>query len=499
MTDLFRANARLIILLYILFSSAWVYLSAQALSFLLSDSKWLLVAHSLTGWLWVMITAVFFYNLIGAKVDEIKGVSLVDELTNLPNRNAFRQQLELFCERQEYFSVSILDIDNFAAINDSSGHGAGDRLVARLAELFAFTLPDDWYIARIGGDEFAFISPSGMQKSDSITHLKPLMSVVQKEHLDVAYAHVITCSIGVAEYGVHGNNSTDLMRSADAALTHIKRNGKNQLYYFHKELAEELNDYLILLKALKEACQNDDFALVYQPQWSVKSHAWEGVEVLIRWHHPQLGFVPPDKFIPIAEKEGLIGDITNFVVRQMCCEFAQHEISADKLKTVSINFSHSLVSNHKAMQEINTCLDDCAFNLPVVLMEITETAAMKALNETRQLIERWRNAGIQTSIDDFGTGYASLSRIKQLNVDEVKIDKSFVQGLPDNQSDIAITKAVLAMADSMGLMAVAEGVETKQQAEFLSQQGCDILQGYWLSRPVPIEQLNLVIANPPSL
>ncbi|WP_017444489.1 putative bifunctional diguanylate cyclase/phosphodiesterase [Gayadomonas joobiniege] len=499
MADNFRLHAVRIALIYLLFSITWILFSDQMVALLLKDSIWLTYVHTLKGWIYVSISALLLYRLISKSIAQVEAVSFKDELTGLANRNAFRRQLEVCCEKKEYFCVSILDIDNFAAINDSSGHGAGDRLVLNLARLFNQVLPDDWYIARIGGDEFAFISPSGVGKKKVVNNLNQLNTALQTEHLDFVQSHLVTASIGAAEYGPHGTNATDLLRAADAALMHIKNNGKNQLYFFHRELEEELTEYLQLVKALKQACIKQTFSLVYQPQWSLTEKRWHGAEVLIRWQHETLGFVSPERFIPVAEKEGLIGDITRLVVQKACAELHRVGITSAELSYLSINFSHSLMNHKAVIADIDSCLQSSSEELPTIVMEITETAAMQALNDTQALLAKWRQEGVKTSIDDFGTGYASLSRIKQMQVDEVKIDKSFIQGLPNNQSDIAITKAVLAMAESMGLKVVAEGVETLQQAQFLSRAGCNILQGYFLSRPVPIEQLALVIASPAQL
>ncbi|HEY7885853.1 MAG TPA: EAL domain-containing protein [Cellvibrionaceae bacterium] len=252
-----------------------------------------------------------------------------------------------------------------------------------------------------------------------------------------------------------------------------------------------------LLKDLKQACLEEAFSLVYQPQWAVREQQWIGAEVLIRWQHPARGLVPPDEFIPLAENEGLISVITEYVVKQSLYELGEAGIDKLQLSTLTINLSHLVLMDKQTMDNLFAIIESTRFEYPRVVWEITETAAMENIDATLGIMQNSRYQNMDFSIDDFGTGYSSLSRLKRLPLSELKIDRSFIDDIPHDENDAVIVKTILAMAKTLCLNVVAEGVETKEQADFLKNNGCAVIQGYLYARPMAIDDLKQQLQKRP--
>lgn len=483
---------------YVVVASFWIVFSDYGVQAFYRGTAWVGWAQTLKGWLFVAFTGVLLYVLMRRTLAKVTVAVFEDSLTGLPNRLAFSEELQSRCRRalarSSAFSVTILDIDHFTDLNDVQSHGQGDLVLKLLGPELARRLDPDWYVARLGGDEFGLISPVNTLPTEAAARLDELQhDVMRKSQHQLLQDQRV--SAGTSHFPDHGKDRYDLLRHADMALTQAKNQGRDQHVVYREQIKQDLMERLSLLKDLRKACDQEAFSLVYQLQWSVKNKCWAGAEVLIRWQHPQRGAVPPDVFIPLAEREGLIASITEFVVRQALNELKSADICRELLPCLSINLSHPVLLNESTMNKLFSFIEGQGVSCPDIIMEITETAAMEDLDATLASMRQWCHGRCNFSIDDFGTGYSSLARLKQMPIAELKIDRSFIQGIPRDQNDAVITKAILGMAQTLSLDIVAEGVETEEQARFLIEYGCSTLQGYWLARPMPVNQLQTLLKD----
>lgn len=483
-------------IIYALFASAWVLFSDHLAQWLIDDATWLQRSQSLKGIGFVLVTSLLIYFLLYRTLNQVQTITLQDPLTGLPNRYAFEAELKRRCrrglQRGSVFSLSMLDIDHFKNMNDELGHSIGDDLLVALHGSLRRHLGDRWYLARLGGDEFGLISPPELSLEECSERLDWLQHSLTRSARQSRLSDQ-TVSIGSSHFPADGDNNRDLMRHADMALFHAKSHGRDRHSVFREELKDRLMERLTLTKDLRQAIDDNAFELVYQPQWNVDENRWVGAEVLIRWHHPQRGYISPADFIPLAEEQSMIGAITDFVINRAFSELDQAGIRRNQLGRISVNLSHLALIENATMSHLLQLTKIQPADSPVLRLEITETATMQDLDVALTAISAWRREGIEFSIDDFGTGYSSLSMLKQLPLVELKIDRSFIQDIPDDHNDAVITETILAMARTLKLEVVAEGVETDAQAAFLTQHGCSIMQGFYYARPMPIEELSQLL------
>lgn len=489
--NLLRSALR-IALIYAVFAGAWIVFSDRAVDWLLHDPAWVSWAQSVKGVAFVLVTSLLLYVLLYRALERVQTVSHQDPLTGLPNRYAFEAELKHRCrrglQRGSVFTLSMLDIDHFKNMNDELGHSIGDDLLVALHGSLRQHLEDGWYLARLGGDEFGLISPPDLTLEECSERLDWLQHSLTRSAKHSRLSGQ-TLSIGSSHFPADGDNNRDLMRHADMALFHAKSHGRDRHSVFREELKDRLLERLALTKDLRQACEEGAFELVYQPQWNVLEERWVGAEVLIRWNHPERGYISPADFIPLAEEQGLIGPITDIVINLAFSELHQAGIRNDQLARISVNLSHLALIERATMSHLLQLTKMQPAHSPALRLEITETATMQNLDAALEAISAWRQEGIEFSIDDFGTGYSSLSMLKQLPLVELKIDRSFIQDIPDDHNDAVITETILAMARTLKLEVVAEGVETDAQAAFLTQHGCANMQGFHYARPMPIEKL----------
>jgi len=479
-------------------ASLWILFSDQWVASLFGNSDYSHIAQTLKGWLFVLITGALLYWVMKKSLERIQGVALEDALTGLPNRLAFTSRLAERCRlglsRDQHFCLIIVDIDNFADLNDDEGHGRGDEYLELLGQTLTEVLPGAWYVGRLGGDEFGLILPINYSMEAGLRDLDAMQIELERRTRELMFsAHSL--SAGVCRFPEQGETAKELLSNADMALLNAKHRGRGLRYLYEDELRASLVKRLGLLRDLKQACEESAFTLVFQPQWSLLHNAWVGAEVLIRWTHHERGSVPPDEFIPLAEKEGLIGPITEFVVERSLAELKQAGITREQVPCLSINLSNRVLVNSTTMARLFDIIDNKCETCPNIIWEITETSAMENLEATLDVMHSNRLQGVGFSIDDFGTGYSSLARLKQLPLSELKIDRSFIDELPHNLNDVVIVKAILAMARTLSLDVVAEGVETQEQADFLTQQGCTSLQGYLYAKPMPVAEFKETLCN----
>ncbi len=422
-----------------------------------------------------------------------------DALTNLVNRRGFNQ---LFAERLAeqthrggMLGVMFLDIDHFKRINDSLGHDAGDQLLKAIANLIKAATRNQDVVARLGGDEFCILF--NLKSPEEARGLAQRILQKVREPIDLAGRRmVMTTSIGISLFPDDGSTCEELLKHADLALYQSKGSGRNKSNFFSDNLKTRATLELQLEEELRIALHEDlGLRLHYQPIFELASGRVTKLEALIRWQHPQHGLLSPDRFIGIAETNGLIAELDLWVLRRACHDLAELSQQGFGELKVTVNCSALTLGRDELADEVEDALRAASLAAWRLELEVTENALMANIHSTIALLKRIREQGVSLSIDDFGTGYSSLAYLKRLPLDTLKIDRSFIQDVPRSRADKDIVQAIIVMAHTLHLKVITEGVETEEQYAFLQQLGCDALQGYLLSRPVPLESLHDVLAE----
>ena len=414
-----------------------------------------------------------------------------DSLTELLNRGMLMERLEQEIRKARLdnsrFSVFFLDLDGFKEINDAYGHHAGDLLLVAVSRRLLSCVRSTDTLARIGGDEFVLVANAAELAAAGFLAEKLVAAircpfVIEGEELRV------TASIGVTIYSCAGPDQNELLKRADAAMYRAKALGRNSHCFFEMSMNGDANEQHQILHDLRRAQFPQEMVLHYQPKIDAKHGKVIGVEALVRWNHPTRGMIPPDQFIPQAERTGLIVPLGGWVLNEACRQMSQWRAAGHRDWTISVNLS-AVQYNHPGMIDlVRESLDRHALEARCLTLEITETTAMRDANASLVILQQLDKMGVRISIDDFGTGYSSLLYLKRLPASELKIDREFVRDLPNDAEDAAIIVAIVALGHTLGLKIVAEGVETAEQQEFLTSLGCDSLQGFLPGRPVPAEK-----------
>jgi len=426
-----------------------------------------------------------------------------DILTGLPNRLLFSVNLTQTLERAKRHTQQVgllfIDLDRFKIINDTLGHAAGDTLLETIASRLKESVRAEDTVARFGGDEFTIILSQIKHPEDASLLAQKINTLLSDSVTVEDQEVVVTASIGISIFPDDALSGENLAKAADAAMYRAKENGRNTYQFYSADLADMAMEHLSLEQGLRQAITRNEFVLHYQPQFSLKKNCLIGVEALIRWQHPQLGLIPPDKFIHIAEEAGLIETIGRWVLSSVCEQIKTWRQQGLPIFRVSINVSGRELMNQNTLVVFKDIIQRAQLETKDLHLELEITEgvlrdaerSLKTLNELKSL-------GVSLAIDDFGTGYSSLSRLKHLPIDTLKIDRSFVKDLPDNQDDGAITCAVIALGQSLNLRVIAEGAETQDQIRFLRDRGCDEIQGFLLGRPVPACEIAGITHTPPA-
>jgi len=426
------------------------------------------------------------------KEKAIHRLAYYDFLTKLPNRKLFEQEVESYIKSSHYndkkFAILFLDLDNFKWVNDSLGHHVGDKLLVKVSQLLSSLISEDSIVSRLGGDEFIIIAP--YEKKLTISKLATdILETVSKPILIDEKDINVGWSIGISVYPKNADNYTDLLKSADTAMYMAKENGKNNFRYFNDKMNQEAVERLNIDSKIRHAIKNENFTLNYQPKVSCKDSSMHGVEALIRWHDDELGFIPPDKFIPIAEESGYMKEIGIWVIKQALSDLKTIHATKHSNITMAINISGKQLNENDFYQTVKQIIQEVGVDPKFIEFEITETSIMKDIDSVVVLLQKIKELGITISIDDFGTGYSSLSYLNRLPVDILKIDREFVLQLEDNEDSNSIIRATMALSKALKLTTVAEGVETMQQKEILTELGCSLIQGYLYSKPLSLNDL----------
>ncbi|MEX5596432.1 putative bifunctional diguanylate cyclase/phosphodiesterase [Pseudomonas orientalis] len=416
----------------------------------------------------------------------IERLAYTDNLTNLGNRPAFIRNLDERFARDSDSPISLLlvDIDNFKRINDSLGHQTGDKLLISLARRLRNSLSSGGSLARFASNEFAvLLDDADMETGQQVA--SQLLATLDKPMFVDNQLISVTGSVGLACAPLHGRDPQTLMRNAGLALHKAKANGKHQVQVFTEALNAEASYKLFVENNLRRALTQNELDVFYQPKLCLRSGRLLGMEALLRWNHPEKGMIRPDQFISVAEETGLIIPIGKWVARQACRMSRRLTAAGLGNLQVAINLSPKQFSDPDLVASIATILKEEQLPANLLELELTEGLLLEATEDTRQQLDQLKSFGLTLAMDDFGTGYSSLSYLKKFPIDIIKIDRSFIHEIPDNQDDMEITSAVIAMAHNLKLKVVAEGIETAEQLAFLRRHRCDVGQGYLFDRPIP--------------
>ena len=461
---------------------------------------WLLLARGLI--LTVLVTALVeaLQRRRGyTQALEMAHQALHDALTGLPNRLLVAETLEQALERSartgDEVAVLFVDLDRFKLINDSRGHAAGDELLVTVAERLRRVVRPDDVVARFGGDEFVIVCEDKAAALEASVLAERILTALREPVLAGGQEVFLSASVGIAVADGSGSPS-GLLRDADAAMYRAKEKGRNRSEFFDTTMQTEATEHLELQSALHRAIERDELRVYYQPVVELETGAVTGVEALVRWQHPQHGLVSPASFIPLAEETGLIVPIGAWVLDQATARLARwRKESWGRSLTVSVNLSARQLRQPELIPRLMATLLATGMDPDALCLELTETTFMEDAGSNRDTLVEIRALGLGLAIDDFGTGYSSLTYLKRFPVTVVKVDQAFVRGLGENVADTAIVKSVIDLAHALGLVVVAEGVETAEQVAHLRALGCDMGQGYFFARPQPADDLELTICH----
>lgn len=415
-----------------------------------------------------------------------------DALTELLNRHGLAQQLEQVIasaqRNKQQLALIFLDLDRFKTINDTLGHHIGDQLLAEVARRLRALLRESDVIARLGGDEFVMALTDLDSPTQSMAVVRKLEAKLNEPYLIEGRSLHLTPSMGVALYPHDANSADALMRQADTAMYHAKESGRNNTQYYAAEMGHRAVVRMELERELWRALDSDQFTLYYQPIMCAQDGTICGAEALLRWHHPERGMISPAEFIPVAEECGAILKLGAWVLDEACRQMRAWQTAGIAPARIAVNISAHQLRQEGLLQWVGECLARYQLSAECLTLEVTETAAMERPENAIAILNALRQMGVELAIDDFGTGYSSLAYLQSLPIQSLKLDRRFVMHMCANESDADIAAASIALAQKLGLKVVAEGVEMAAQRDALVAQGCDMLQGYFYSKPVPAEQ-----------
>ena len=427
-----------------------------------------------------------------AAEERVQYLAYYDALTGLPNRTLLQDRLAKALasarRRKDRLALLFLDLDRFKDINDSLGHSVGDLLLQKIGERLKTWGREQDTVARLGGDEFLIMVTGIKDATDAAVAGERLMDAMTAEFVIQGHSFSINCSLGISVFPEHGANGETLIKNADVAMYSAKDNGRNNFRFFTDEMNARVVERLTLENSLRLALEKEQLFLVYQPQMDIATGKITGMEALLRWQHPDLGLVPPDKFIRIAENSGLIVPIGEWVLRMACRQARKWQDEGLPAVSVAVNVSAVQFRQEGFCELIGRVLGETRLAPQYLELELTESLLLANAEVMLSVVQELKAMGLTLAIDDFGTGYSSFSYLRQFRVNKFKIDRSFIRDVAVNPDDAAITAAIISMAKSLRLKVIAEGVETEAQMSFLRAHQCDEIQGYYFSKPLSPEQ-----------
>ena len=439
-------------------------------------------------------TALTFIDITKQKQieEQIRHQANFDSLTRLPNRMLFLDRLKQSIvgvrRNNGLLALLFIDLDRFKVVNDTLGHVVGDRLLQEAANRLQASVREVDTVARLGGDEFTIILQDIAKAEDAAMVATKVIDSLGKPFLLDGHEAFIGASIGITIFPADGDSATILLRNADVAMCRAKDAGRNEYRFFTKAMEAQALNRMGLENDLRYALERNQLFVHYQPIVDFQSERVIYAEALLRWRHPTRGLVPPDEFIPLAEETGLIKSLGEWVLRTACAQAQAWQAMDLPVFGVSVNLSSGQLKPEFAMDTVATVLEETGLSPDLLTFEITESLIVEDAEEAITYLHAIREMDVGLSIDDFGTGYSSLSYLKRLPVDSVKIDRSFVHDVTVDPEDASLAETIIALAHNLGLKVIAEGVETKEQLDFLKSRGCDLYQGYYFAKPMSAKE-----------
>ncbi len=429
--------------------------------------------------------------------EKLNYLAFFDVLTELPNRKMIINRLDILItlsmEKKMKFAMIFIDLDNFKRINDSMGHHAGDLLLQEVAVRIKAAIHPDDMLGRLGGDEFALIIQRQLEEDEIIEYLENLRSVILNRFYIENTELSISASFGISVYPRDGDNSTDLLKCSDTAMYKVKEDGKNGVQFFNKEMKDKIFMRMELEKRLLASIENDELYLVYQPQYKSDTKKLRGFETLIRWNSPELGFVSPVTFIPVAEETKFINIMGRWILKTACTKFKELQDKYHFNAVLSVNISAVQIMEPSFVQMIKNVLEETGVRPYNLEIEITESIFISSMEYVIGVLNELKEIGINIALDDFGTGYSSLSYLQLLPIDTLKIDKVFIDSIVGKGIDKHIVGPIISLVHQMDISVVAEGVENSIQLEYLREHNCDCIQGYIWGKPLNEDDLNKLL------
>jgi len=421
-----------------------------------------------------------------------------DVVTHLPNRHFFNRSLAISASQADpgdvKFGLMFIDLDNFKMVNDTLGHHIGDILLHHVAEILKETVRGDDIVARLGGDEFGIILSNLEHAENAAVIARKIIARISTPAILDGHKVIVGASIGISFFPTDADDIETLMQNADTAMYHAKAQGKNNFQFFNDEMRVRVQNRMNIENDLRQAVEGKQLYLEYQPQFDIHTRSIHSVEALLRWQHPILGRISPDQFITVAEESGLIIPIGEWVFRTACQQAKSWRAQGLQL-TIAVNISSRQFHESSLFQKFNDILSDVGADASWIELEITEGALLDTSDLMTRKLNAFTNIGFKLAIDDFGTGYSSLSYLKLFPINKIKIDRSFIEGIPHDLNNNAIARAIIAMGNSLNMQVIAEGIETEQQALCLLAYGCNLGQGFLVSPSVTADKIAALCQN----
>jgi len=444
------------------------------------------------------------YVSIGTDIDErktfeekVKYLAFYDTLTGLPNRamfeNEINKHLVLKMENND-FAIAYIDIDNFKNINDSMGHQVGDIFLKYLADCLKLEVEEPDFVARLGGDEFAILY-TGKTKEHLLENIEIITKRISKTWSIQNRQFYITMSVGVVTYPMDGDNSTELLKNADIAMYEAKREGRNRVLFYKEAIQENNSWHVTMINNLQYGIEEEQFTLFYQPQYKLGTGKITGMEALVRWVHPEVGFISPAQFIPLAEETGQIYSLERWILAKALNQKKIWEEQGFKNLILSINLSGKTLTSDINFHELEHIFSQATVDYSKVVIEITETASISDVDIVIEHLDILKKLGLRVALDDFGTGYSSLNYLKKFPIDIIKLDRSFINSISEDGIDTVLIKNIIYLAHDLEFEVVAEGIETQEQLDYLKKHYCESGQGYLLSRPLPEDKIRDLLTD----
>ncbi|MFT4143970.1 MAG: bifunctional diguanylate cyclase/phosphodiesterase [Mobilitalea sp.] len=506
-----RNEAVVVSTVYAIFGVLWILLSDRLLGVLIQNPQIYREMQTYKGWGYILITTIMVFILIRTRMcrlkrenertmqayERIRFLAYYDTLTGLPNRYKFENEVSTVIEAMGLdgkFIIADIDIDNFKNINNTMGHQVGDLFLSYFTDRLKEEITKPAFLSRIGGDQFKIIF-FNMTKEEVIFKLEAIKQKLTRSWTIENIQFYISISIGLVEYPEDGVNTISLLKNVEIALHTAKREGKNRIVTYKKDIEESNVKLLTTIDLLQCAIEEEQFTLYYQPQFDLKTTEIVGVETLVRWIHPEYGFIPPVEFIPIAEETGQIYRLEQWIIGKAMEQKKQWETEGFQEIVMSINLSGKTLTSSINFKEVEEIIKNAEVEFDKVVIEITETASMSDMDIVIKHLNELKKIGVRIALDDFGTGYSSLNYLKLFPINYIKLDRSFINAINDNEVNMLLIKNILALARDLEFEVVAEGIETMEQLEFLKKHLCETGQGYLFSKPVPIDQMNEMLST----